>query len=36
MTEILNAINNKLLVGGILCDLEEAFVCLNHDILLSN
>jgi len=36
MTEILNAINNKLLVGGILCDLEEAFVFVNHDILLSN
>jgi hypothetical protein len=24
-TEILNAMNNKLLVGGIFCDLEEAF-----------
>jgi len=27
---ILNAMNNKLLVGGIICDLEKAF-----DILLS-
>ena len=34
-TEISNAMNNKLLIGGILCDLEKAFVCVNHDILLS-
>jgi len=34
-TEILNAMNNKLLVGGIFCDSEKASDCVNHDILLS-
>jgi len=32
---ILNALNNKTVAGSILCDLEEAFDSVNHDILLS-
>ena len=32
--EILNALNNKMTVGGIFCNLQKAFDCVNHSILL--
>jgi hypothetical protein len=32
--EILKAMNNKQLVGGIFCDLHKAFNCVSHDILV--
>ena len=35
MNEILNALNNKLIVGGIFCDLERALICENHNRLIS-
>jgi hypothetical protein len=33
--EILDALNNKKMAGGIFCDLEKACDCVNHDISLS-
>jgi len=35
VNEILLAFNSQLTVGGIFCDLEQAFDSINHDILLS-
>jgi hypothetical protein len=35
INNILEALNNKFIVGGIFCDLSKAFDCVNHIILLS-
>ena len=32
---ILNALNNKLMVGGIFCELQKPFDCIDHNILLA-
>jgi hypothetical protein len=35
INEVLNALNNKQIVEGIFCDLNKAFDCVDHDILIS-
>jgi hypothetical protein len=32
--EIMNALDKKLLVGGIFCELTKAINCVNHDTVL--
>jgi hypothetical protein len=34
INSILTAMNNKQTVGGIFCDVQKAFDCVNHNILL--
>jgi len=34
INSILTAMNNNQMVGGIFCDLQKAFICVNHKILL--
>jgi hypothetical protein len=34
LNDILQALKNKELVGDIFCDLEKAFDCFNHDLLM--
>ena len=35
LKQILTALNNKQIVGGIVCDLHTAFDCINHAVLLA-
>jgi hypothetical protein len=34
INNILSSLNNKIVVGGLFCDLQTTFVFLNYDILL--
>jgi len=34
ISSILTAMDNNQIVGGIFCDLQKAFDCVNHKILL--
>ena len=34
INEVVNALNNKQIVGGIFCDLTKAFYCVDHVTLI--
>jgi len=34
LNNVLDALNNKYMVGGIFCDLSKAFVCVNHCFII--
>ena len=34
LNNVLDALNNKLMVGGIFCDLTKAFDCVNHCFII--
>jgi hypothetical protein len=35
INKILTALNSRMIVGGIFCDLQKAFDCVNHTILMN-